>query len=163
MGVLLDNVPWWSQLKDVIPQTGQPDTFARSDCGEECVCMLLWYWQQKYLREDQVRSVIPGHAGHGETTGSDLAYALQWYNLEAQAMNIGAGKVREWAKAELTKERPVLVLGRWIDPSVLHWYLLLGFGNGAAVAMDPWSGEMKVLAWSVVQSLATGDVVQCQP
>lgn len=160
MGVILDHVPWWGQLRDMVPGTDGPDRYAAQDCGEECVCMVVWQQKRLYLREDQVRAAIPGHADHGSTLPAELAAVLARWGIAAQSSRAAGTQYRERIKEDLRAGRPVIILGWWQGHEELHWVTACGYGNDALLYQDPWDGVMHVLPWAVVDSLATGDMVR---
>lgn len=160
MGLLLDGFPWWSQLTDPDPTTGRPDVQAANDCGEECVSMWIAQATKKYTDAADLRRSLAHKDGHGQTTGAELVLLLAEHGIPAVSIGSQLSELRATIKEHLTAGSPCIVLGTWLAPGVLHWVLAIGFGNDALLVMEPWSGRLTAYRWLVVNSVATGDVVQ---
>lgn len=160
MGRILDGYPWWSQLRDPFGNTGRPDVFAATDCGEEVASIWIAGKTGKYTDAGDLRLGLPGIRQDGRTTPFDVAWLLQRHGVSAAPNVWGRDVIKSRLHAAIDGSNPVGLLGSWLGSAVLHWYLGIGYGNNALVAMDPWRGVPVVVGWDVVHSLATGDVVQ---
>lgn len=160
MGTILDGYPWWSQLLDPDPRTGRPDVWAATDCGEECVSVWLMGSKGLYTAAADLRRALTGNRVDGRTTGADLAYLLHVKGVKGQEMVPGPRGIKNAVRLAVARSSPVAILGRWIDPGILHWVLGIGYGDDALIAMEPWAGKLAAYRWVVVESLATGDLVQ---
>lgn len=160
MGTLLDGYPWWSQLRDPSPVTHQTDPYATTDCGEECCSILIRGRTGEYTWAGGLRQELPDHSMTGRTDSSDLVQLLKNHSVYAERYTTVIGQLRDVVARDIEKGRPCILLGRWLVPTVLHWVLAIGYGNGALLAMEPWQGIVRAWSWHDVQSLATGDVVR---
>lgn len=159
MGKVLDGFPWWSQLTDPDPRTHRPDVFATTDCGEEVVSIWIAGKTGRYTAAADLRRDLPGVRADGRTTGQDLANLLAGYTIVALDDMLPPRALKAAVHRNIDQERPIALLGRWIDPDVLHWILGIGYGNDALLAMEPWTGRLVAYRWMVVESLATGETV----
>lgn len=114
----------------------------------------------KYTSATEIRRAILGHGDHGETTAQDLAGVLIKYGVPADIKAGAFPALRQEIKARLDVGLPVIVLGYWWSPVILHWVVALGHGNDAMAYMDPWDGKMHVMRWRMVHSLAVGTIVR---
>lgn len=160
MGQILDGYPWWSQLLDPDPRTGRPDVYASTDCGEEVVSVWLMGYKGLYTSASDLRRALSGSRVDGRTTGSDLAYLLRLRGVNGAESNVRPTELKGVVRAAVARSSPVALLGVWLAPGILHWVLGVGYGDDALIAMEPWAGRLVAYRWHVVESLATGSLVQ---
>lgn len=160
MGRLLDGYPWWGQLKDPDPTTGLPDTAATTDCGEECFSIMLYGLRKRYTDAADLRRQLHKPPDDGRTTGRQLVQLGQLHGLSLCDVTRDQAGMKALIRGDVDRGYPVIVLGRWLLPTVLHWYLAIGYGNDALLAMDPWQGLLVARRWNVVASLASGEAVR---
>lgn len=159
MGVMLDGYPTWSQNADPMPD-GTSDPFAATDCGEECCSIVLYGQMRKYTTAGQIRQQIPGHAQRGETTAADLASYLTSEGLYPLVQQTKADGLKTLLKRSVANDMPCIALGHFLSPNVLHWVVVIGYGDDHCLYVDPWYGRLDAKHWSPFLSLCTGDVVQ---
>lgn len=158
MGVVLDGFPTWSQNAD--PQSdGTQDPFATTMCGEECCSIVQMGQTMEYRTESQVRDAMPGHQGHGETTAADLAGYLESVGLYPLVQQRSAGSLKSFLKYALDRGMPCIVLGHFLSPNVLHWVVVIGYGDDHCLFIDPWYGRLDARHWRPFLGLCEGDVV----
>lgn len=160
MGRLLDGYPWWSQLRDPSPVTHLADVYATTDCGEECCSILIRGQTGEYTWAGGLRQELVPKRNSGITDGGDLVRLLANHQVHAERYRTVLSGLRDVVAGDIVRGLPSIVLGRWIAPSVLHWVLAIGYGNGAMLCMEPWQGILRAYSWHEVQSLATGDLVR---
>lgn len=125
--------------------------------------MALWKYLRKYTSAAELRRDLGKPSTDGRTAPPDLVHLAGKYGLAAKRDSWSGSLIRAELKAYIGAGAAGAVLGTWIDPSILHWVLAIGYGNGAMLAMEPWNGNLRAWPWSVVQSLATGDAVRLGP
>lgn len=162
MGLTLDGYPTWSQNADPDPTLGT-DPYERTDCGEECCAIVQFGAGLGYVTETQVRDAMPGHGGHGETTGSDIATYLESIGLVAASIAIAPQILQLYIKKRVALGRPLILLGYWVVPTVLHWVVVIGYGNDHMFYIDVWDGRVKALHWKQVRALYFGTGVEIGP
>lgn len=160
MGKLLDGFPWWSQQFDPDPRTGRPDIFASTDCGEETVSIWIAGRTKKYTDAADLRRMLKGDRIDGRTTSEDLAYLLNEHGLPSAPVQAPVHNLRLSLRHEIDMGLPAAVLGNFLLPTELHWLLMVGYGNNAMIAMEPWWGKLTAYRWDTVYSVATGDYVR---
>lgn len=160
MGKLLDGFPYWSQLRDPSPSTHALDPYATTDCGEECVSIVIKRETREYTWAGQLRLELGPGRTDGRTDGVDLAHLLTKHHVPAERHADKLAGLHSTVITEVEHGRASILLGRWLIPTELHWVVAIGYGNGAMLCMEPWKGELVAYRWQVVHSLATGEVVQ---
>lgn len=158
MGVLLDGFPTWSQNADPDP-SGFADPFAATDCGEECCSIVLFAQMHTYTTAGQVRRAMPGHEKQGETTADDIAHYLEEAGLFPMSLHRNSAQLKSFLKYSLDRDMPSIVLGNFISPTVLHWVVVIGYGDDHCLYIDPWYGRLDAKHWKDFLALAEGDVV----
>lgn len=159
MGLTLDNYPCWSQNADPDPD-GQADPFASTDCGWEACSIVIRGRTGEYTAEGTLRRESGTHDDHGATIAGDLVTCLHRHGVMAVGLQVPFDTLRFSVKQAITKGVPVILLGRFVDPAVLHWIVAIGFGNDHLIYVDPWDGRMKCLRWGAVESLYAGALVR---
>lgn len=121
--------------------------------------MVLAYRQGVALPAGVIRALIPGHSTHGETTATDLQDVLGLFHVAAVAMEVSDAYMRGHLAAYLTASHPVIVLGNWLDPHILHWVVAVGYGNGKLAFNEPFYGERRLEPWDWAIQRYAGDMV----
>lgn len=158
MGRTLDGYPTWSQNADPDPTQGA-DPFAVTDCGEECCSIIQFALGLGYTTETQVRERMPGHSGHGETSAADIADYLEGVGCRVLHLAAAGESLQMLVKAYISIGAPVVLLGNWVSPNVLHWVIAIGYGNDHLLYLDPWDGRMKAIHWSSARTLYKGSFI----
>lgn len=158
MGRVLDGFPTWSQNRDPNPD-GSADPFASTSCGEECCSIVLYGLRREYTTAGQVRDAMPGHADHGETTAADLVGFLSRRGLFPLAQYVPGDGLKDLIRKGIDSTWPIIVLGNFVAPTVLHWVVVIGYGDDHALFIDPWYGRLEALHWSSFLAVCQDTVV----
>lgn len=158
MGVMLDGFPTWSQNADPEPN-GQADPFAATDCGEECCSIVLYGQMKAYTTAGQVRRMMQGHSDHGETTSNDIAFFLENAGTYPLTQYKVGADLKAAIKRAVNAGSPVITLGHFLSPNVLHWVVVIGFGNDHVLYIDPWYGRLEARHWLPFLGLCAGQHV----
>lgn len=121
--------------------------------------MVLAYRKGIALPAGVIRTLIPGHSDHGETTPDDLQRVLRLFGVGANAMELDVVDLRTALIGRIRSESPVIVLGNWLDPHVLHWVVAVGFGQGKLTFNEPFYGERRSEPWEWTIPRYAGEVV----
>ena len=160
MGLL--TVPLVDQFV-TIERTGHSNAFADSDCGEACAAMELFYRDLPVPSLTEIRRAIPGHETYGQTDGPELAAFLQSRGLGSHVEYPPAGRVAMRAKLAIDHGNPPILLGGFVDPSILHWVVVTGHRNDQAFFNDPFHGQTRQQPWTWMCSHYGGEVVLVYP
>lgn len=122
--------------------------------------MLLWGRKRIYRSPGELRRYLAGPRVDGRTSAAELAVLLSAYGVRAHPLSMNRGLLKQAVIRDTKRQDPMLALGYWLAPGILHWYLIVGYGLGGFYANDPWTGTLVHRPWSVLESLATGDLVR---
>ena len=154
----LNWLPTWKQVSGVLPD-GAPDPQQYNDCGETCVAMVVAAVKGVLLEPGYVRQQLGGPNRSGLTTANDLVTALLRSHIPATELSNNAAEGWRQLMAHWGLACPVIVLGNWLNPASLHWYLMRGFGGGTMKFSDPWTGTEVALTQPQFAHLYTGSMV----
>ena len=154
----LNWLPIWKQSGGVLPD-GATDPQQWNDCGETCVAMVVAAIRGVKVEPGYIRQQLGGTARSGLTTANDLRTALLMNNVPATELSNDAAEGWRQLMAHWALACPVIVLGNWLNPGSLHWYLLRGFGAGVMKFCDPWTGTEVGLTQAQFNHLYTGSMV----
>lgn len=157
-GALARPAPLWNQLADPLP-TGALPAWRYEECGEECVAEVIYAQHGVEVLADALRAQLGGPGRRGLTTGADLVRVLNRNNVPATALAPPDGAVAAQIQACCTAGGLVIVLGRWVSPTVLHWVLVTRADQAGCGANDPWGGTRRTWAWSDFESAYAGEIV----
>lgn len=155
---LQTSLPRWSQLTDRNPDGSLPAQRA-NDCGEESVAIVYRSTRGVETEADYLRYLIHGPGGAGQTTADDLLTLLRraWYKPSSYIGQVDQGMV--YLKAAIAAQHPVIVLGRWVSPDVLHWVVVAAVGEVHVDYLDPWYGELRTITIADFQAKYAGAMV----
>lgn len=88
-----------------------------------------------------LRTLIPGHRNHGETTGPELVKVMRLFGLRPVYERVASNAVQSLLEASVVAGNPPIVLGNWVSPLVPHWLLVVDAMMTGAVVNDPWGGR----------------------
>lgn len=159
MGKTLDGYPTWNQRHDP-DASGKEDAFSTTDCGEECCSIVLYALLRVYTTESQVRAAMPGHQDHGETTAADIDLYLSKAGLYPLLSEQPAELLKSALKGSVDAGMPSICLGYYVDTTILHWVVVIGYGNDHVIYVDPWYGDMLCSGWSVFLAHSTGTRIE---
>jgi ABC-type bacteriocin/lantibiotic exporter with double-glycine peptidase domain len=158
VGRILDGFPLWSQNAD--PGAGGiVDAYYTADCGEECCSIVQRALGAGYTTEGDIRRAMPGHKDHGETTGPDLVAYLQSAHIHATYKEGTPPAARAGIPLEIRRGSPCIALGYWLSSRILHWVVVIGYGNDHCFYIDPWDGQLKAVRWNRFMALSAGGYV----
>jgi hypothetical protein len=150
--------PLWDQLADPL-STGVLAEQRYNECGEECCAEVIYQQHGVEVNADALRAQIHGAGGTGLTTGMDLVKILTRNNVPAVRHPWSLAEARVHLQASSAAGRAVIVLGRWISPTILHWVLVTA-ADGAGVSYnDPWGGLRIVIDWATFTERYAGELV----
>lgn len=152
-------VPTWNQLDDPLPD-GSLAVMRAQECGEECVAMAVMAVHGVPLSADAVRALLRGATGAALTDGAALVEALLLCNVAASTDSADRDAVQERTTSALTNRRLILLLGYWVDPSVLHWICVVAIAPGGVDVNDPWGGRRRHFSWTDLARLYGGQIVE---
>lgn len=152
-------LPVWNQLQDPLPD-GRADPQASSDCGWECVAEVVMWALGVPLTAGAVRQLVGGWRRPGWSTAADLVRGLELCNVTAvsYAFNFPAARLK--IDSVCSSGRPVIALGRWVDPSVQHWVAITRSDAGGIAYNDPYGGQRVYRPWEQVASVLGGELVE---
>jgi hypothetical protein len=154
----LNWLPTWRQTGGVLPD-GAVDPGQYNDCGETCVAMVIAAVKGVLLEPGYVRQQLGGPNRSGLTNAHDLATALLMSHIPATELSNNAAEGWRQLMAHWALACPVIVLGNWLSPRSLHWYLLSGYGAGVMKFRDPWTGTEVGLTQAQFAKLYNGSMV----
>jgi hypothetical protein len=152
-------LPNWKQFGTLLPD-GSPDPAQYNDCGETCVSMVVAAVHGTPIEAGSVRQAIGGSSRSGLTIGADLVAAFSYYNVAAASQDLPGPIALSVIRALRLQANPTIVLGRWLNPSSLHWILVWDTAAGIVGYCDPWSGQRQTMASSTFLAKYAGTVVQ---
>lgn len=125
---------------------GTIDPFHANDCGETCAASILKAATSYCLSPGCIRQALSVNADDGLTSASSLALFLEAMGLAAQTSFLEVDQA--WAQLQRLRHhgRYAIILGRWIGPSWLHWYLAYEGAPTDVHVMDPWSASTVLLS-----------------
>jgi hypothetical protein len=150
--------PVWNQLQDPLP-TGALPAWRFEECGEECVAEVIYAQHGVEVMADALRAQLGGPGRRGLTTGADLVRLLNRNNVPATALAPPDGAVAAQIQACTMAGGLVIVLGRWVSPTVLHWVLVTRADTNGCGANDPWGGVRRTWVWSEFEAAYAGEIV----
>ena len=138
---------------------GSLDPAHATDCGEACLSSALRACWGMNLTPGCIRQSL----GLGEGDGSSSAEMLRtWWELTGRKADTtsfgpsvlwsGLAKLRHYG-------RYAMLLGNWVDPSVLHWVLAYERGTAAVSVMGPWGGGYYNYSFSHLEQYGAGQQV----
>lgn len=139
-GAVLPVPPVVSQLHALGPD-GVPDEAAASDCGEACVASVLTVHTSYLLAPGCVRQALGKPRVSGLTTAGDLSGVLRGFGVDSWIRTEPAHVWDDMARLRHFG-RYVLVLGHWLQPSLLHWMLAYERDRDDLLCMDPWRANL---------------------
>jgi hypothetical protein len=151
-------LPSWKQTGGVLPD-GQPDPQQYNDCGETCVVMAIAAIKGVSMEPGAIRQMLGGWARTGLTTGSDLAQALHDCNVSCAATTLGGADAFQQAKNHWAHAMPMIALGEWLDPGVLHWVVIWSWSPSFVGVIDPWTGTKRNISQGDFIRLFRGSLV----
>ena len=154
----LNWLPTWKQTGGVLPD-GAVDPAQYNDCGETCVAMVIAAVKGVLLEPGYVRQQLGGPNRSGLTNANDLVTALLMSHIPATELSNNASEGWRQLMAHWALACPVIVLGNWLSPTSLHWYLLSGYGAGVMKFRDPWTGTEVGLTQAQFAKLYNGSMV----
>lgn len=160
MGLL--TVPLVDQFV-TIERTGESNAFADSDCGEACAAMELFFRDLPVPSLTEIRRDIPGHETYGQTDGLELAAFLRSKGLGSHVEQPPVGRMETRVKLAIDRGNPPILLGGYVDPTILHWIVVTGHRNGQAFFNNPFHGKKEQQPWTWVCSRYGGEVVLVYP
>jgi hypothetical protein len=151
-------LPTWKQTGGVLPD-GQPDPAQYNDCGETCVVMVIAAIKGVSMEPGAIRQMLGGWQRTGLTTGADLAQALQDCNISCAETTLGGADAFQQVKNHWGHAMPMIALGEWLNPGVLHWVLIWSWSPSFVGVIDPWTGEKRNIAQGDFIRLFRGSMV----
>lgn len=103
------------------------------------------------VAEGDARMQMGGPLRPGLTNGDDLVALLRSWNFTPHLLTGPADAVAALMRPLLAAGHPLICLGEWITPGVLHWVVLTDISPGWFHFADPWHGQRRSLsteAWS---------------
>lgn len=149
------SIPTWNQLADPLPD-GEEDTYATTDCGEECAAMRIWYRTGIAMPAGIIRQLIPGHQDRGETSPGELVQVMRLFGLRPVALARALGAIQPLVVKAIGAGIPPILLGYWDDRTILHYVLVVDITRDGLLANDPWGGRRVELSWSNVDAAYAG-------
>lgn len=125
--------------------------------------MVHHYYTGSEISAAVIRREIPGHGMRGETNAVELEGWLNGHGVRAQRHTVDHETVKTNIKTEIAEGRPSILLGYWVDITILHWVVAIGHGNDGLVVMDPWTGSMRVIRWRSFYQLVSGAWITTAP
>lgn len=141
-------LPHWSQLEDRFGDVTEQWSAAITDCGEECVSMVVYAARGLYTTEGQVRQVMGLPADSGTSSAGNICFALSHYGIVQRLLYTRGYEQRRNIRAAIDTGYPVIALGAFVSPAVLHWVCVVDYGGGKIGFNDPWAGTVRYEPWS---------------
>lgn len=150
--------PLWNQLQDPLPDGSLP-TGRYNECGEECVSMVLWRQHGVEVAADALRAQLGGPKRTPLTTGADLVKLLNHNHVAASSLNCEAVEAPNQIVAANAEGRGVIALGQWLQPTILHWILVIQSDRLGCTYHDPWGGVQRYKTWVEFRPMFAGELV----
>jgi len=134
--------PLWTQQNDPNPD-GSQDPYWYEDCGEESVSIVAKSCRGVEVPEGSIRVQMHGVGGRGLSSGDDLVNVLTRWDFAAKRHDLPAATALTYISQAVKQRRPIIALGRWIDPAYLHWVVIVLDGPESITYVDPWFGQLR--------------------
>lgn len=151
--------PLWNQLADPLPDGAMSPT-AASDCGWECVAMIVAAYRGLDFDAAALRQAALIPATEWGSRAGELSRTLNGFRLRSMVKRLDSPMVFAQSKNRAQRGLPSIILGRWLIPTELHWVLVVGSGPNIITVNDPWGGHRRNLNAGDVYARAEGTVVQ---
>lgn len=152
-------IPTYNQLADDAVGDIEPLPARQTDCGEECVSMVLYALTGVYHPEGSLRRQLGLPGLDGRTTAVQLRSLFGEFGISATPLST-SGRMRNVIRPAIAGGCPVLCLGRYVSPAVLHWVVCVDYGGGRVGFNDPWGGVLRYETWPWFQRASTGEYIQ---
>lgn len=150
--------PLYDQLRDPLPDGGLP-AGRYNECGEECCSMVIHQQHGVEVSADALRAQLGGPGRAPITDGPDLVKILGHNNVAAGIHGWTAAEAPAHITASCAAGRSVIVLGRWLSPTVLHWVLVTTADATGIGYNDPWGGVRGAATWELFGQRYGGQLV----
>lgn len=157
-GAAVRPAPLWNQLQDPL-STGVLPVQRYQECGEECCAEVIYQQHGVEVSADALRSQLRGPQGQALTSGQDLVKILKRNNVSADMRTWPVDQAPLHLRESAAAGRAVIVLGRWISPTVLHWVLVTAADATGIGYNDPWGGLRQVATWEAFSERYGGQLV----
>jgi hypothetical protein len=157
-GAVARAAPLWNQLNDPL-STGVLPAQRFQECGEECVAEVIYQQHGVEVSADALRAQLRGPQGQAITSGQDLVKLLARNNVGADLRTWPAAEAPVHIRESAAAGRAVIVLGRWISPTVLHWVLVTTADATGIGYNDPWGGLRQTATWAAFGDRYGGQLV----
>jgi hypothetical protein len=121
--------------------------------------MVIYQQHGVEVAADALRAQIHGAQGGALTTGDDLVKILARNNVAAQLRTWPGDQAPAHILESAAAGRAVILLGRWLAPTVLHWVLAVGADNAGITYHDPWGGFRLQVPWATFAERYAGQLV----
>lgn len=118
--------------------------------------MRIYYRTGIELPAGTLRTLIPHHGDHGETSAQDLTFLMHLFGLRPVAVPISPDAVQIRLQHSIATGTPPIVLGRWLSPTTLHWVLGVAASVAGLTVNDPWDGTRRQYPWPLLTSRYAG-------
>ena len=150
--------PAWLQGADLLPNGHRPAAWA-SECGEECVSMVVMALHGVPTIADALRVLLRGPSGDALTGAGDLVRLLALCNVRAVAREWPTGDLRGQVQATALRGRFVIALGTWVAADTLHWTVVHNASSNGWSVNDPWRGMVND-GWPWIEERYAGACVE---
>lgn len=137
-----DSIPLWSQLHDPNPD-GRPDPWSTTDCGWESVCIVARMCRGVVVGEGDARAQLGGAGTIGISSARQLEALLRHWEFSPSVTTPDAAHAGLDVRTALGSGYPVIALGEWVTPGVLHWVVIVGATASSFSYEDPWYGRLE--------------------
>lgn len=147
--------PIWDQNNDPLPD-GHEDPADVTDCGEECVAMVVSLLRGASFAAGCIRQAWLIPPDNGRTLASQLASMLASFRISSTVLATSPDHLYGLVSRRAMHGQASICLGYWEDPYDLHWVLAVGVTPQGILVNDPWKGTRRELGEAAWHMMSTG-------